>query len=175
MADARDFPGDHMIAQTITPAHDVARYKGARWPDWRTPPELFAALHAEFGFTVDAAASDENHLLPRYWTQETDGLAQSWAGEVVFCNPPYGSETKKWTRKAREEAAKGATAVLLIPASTDTAWWHDDVMQAAEVRLTRGRVNFLSPTGTVLPGSSLHGSAIAVFLPGHQGRRASQA
>ena len=150
------------------PAHDVARYKGARWPDWRTPPELFAALHREFGFTVDAAASDANALLPRYWTAETDGLAQSWAGEVVWCNPPYGAETKKWTRKAREEAAKGATAVLLIPASTDTAWWHDDVMQAAEVRFIRGLLSFIRPDGSRGHGG-VQGSAVVIFLPGHQG------
>ncbi len=153
----------------VYPPHDVARYQGARWPDWRTPPALFAALHAEFGFTVDAAASDANALLPRYWTAETDGLAQSWAGEVVWCNPPYGSETKKWTRKAREEAAKGATVVLLIPASTDTAWWHDDVMQATEVRLIRGRVNFRAPDGGRLPGGGLQGTAVVVFRTGHAG------
>ena len=67
--------------------------------DWETPQSLFDKLHEHFHFTLDAAASDSNHKLPRYYTKETDGLAQDWGGERVFCNPPYGNvETGLWTQ-----------------------------------------------------------------------------
>lgn len=64
--------------------------------DWRTPPDLFAALHREFNFTVDAAATPANALLPRFFTRENDAFAQDWRGERVFCNPPYGRDSGKW-------------------------------------------------------------------------------
>lgn len=64
--------------------------------DWRTPRDLFASLHREFNFTVDAAATPANALLPRFWTRENDAFAQDWRGERVFCNPPYGRDSGKW-------------------------------------------------------------------------------
>lgn len=67
---------------------------------WETPQSLFDELNAEFHFTLDAAASDTNHKCDRYFTEQDDGLRQSWAGETVFCNPPYGrKETGEWTKK----------------------------------------------------------------------------
>lgn len=68
--------------------------------DWETPQDLFDRLNDEFHFTLDAAASDHNHKLPRYYTEKEDGLAQDWKGERVFCNPPYGNkETGLWSEK----------------------------------------------------------------------------
>jgi phage N-6-adenine-methyltransferase len=118
------------------------RYNG-NGREWATPPDLFDALHQEFGFTVDACATARNAKLPRYWTEAQDGLIQDWRNERVFMNPPYGREIYPWTRKASTSGA--AVVVGLLPASTDLAWWHEDVIAArAEVRYLRGRVRFLT-------------------------------
>lgn len=111
---------------------------------WETPQAFFDQLNAEFHFTLDAAASDKNHKCSRYYTAETDGLMQNWQGETVFCNPPYGAaETGIWTRKCYEEGKKaGTTCVLLIPARTDRASFHDYIYNKAEVRFVRGRLKF---------------------------------
>ena len=80
-------------------------------------------MHEEFNFTLDAAANEYNHLLPKYYTEETDGLAHSWERERVFCNPPYdGVELPKWINKALKREAD--ISVLLLPASIDTPWFH---------------------------------------------------
>jgi phage N-6-adenine-methyltransferase len=129
--------------------------------EWPTPPELFAALDAEFGFTLDPCATPENAKCGTFYTAEDDGLAQPWAPHVVFCNPPYGANlTGKWVRKACEESRLGATVVLLIPARVDTRWWHDYCAKA-EVRFLRGRVQFV---GSI--ASAPFPSAIVVFQPG---------
>ena len=124
---------------------------------WQTPPEFFAALHAEFAFTLDAAASHDNALLDRYFTEEMDGLAQSWMGERVFCNPPYDASLYAWVRKASLREA--AVTVMLLPASVDTAWFHDfiwcvpdaypcnalgceNARARVDVRFLRGRLRF---------------------------------
>lgn len=92
-----------------------------------TPPDWFAEMHARFRFTLDAAASDENHKLPRYFTRQTDGLSQSWAGERVFCNPPF-SRLGEWVRKAWAETHRTPLIVLLLPANrTEQPWWQDHV------------------------------------------------
>lgn len=111
---------------------------------WETPQKLFDDLDAEFHFTLDAAASDENHKCERYYTQEEDGLQQNWGGETVFCNPPYGNkETGLWTEKCCREGQKpGTTVVLLIPARTDRASFHDYILGKAEIRFLRGRLKF---------------------------------
>jgi phage N-6-adenine-methyltransferase len=79
--------------------------------EWETPAALFAALDAEFGFDLDAAATDENAKCPRYFTKATDALRQRWEG-VVFLNPPYGHQVGRWVRKAHEEAQRGATVSM---------------------------------------------------------------
>ena len=111
---------------------------------WETPKNLFDTLNEEFHFTLDAAASDANHKCPRYFTEEQDGLLQDWGGETVFCNPPYGrKETGLWTKKCYEESCKpGTTVVLLIPARTDRASFHDYIIGKAELRFLRGRLQF---------------------------------
>lgn len=93
---------------------------------------------------LDAAASDENHKCVRYFAQNDDGLRQNWEGETVFCNPPYGNkETGLWTEKCYREGQKpGTTVVLLIPARTDRASFHDYVLGKAEIRFLRGRLKF---------------------------------
>ena len=146
----------------------VRKYEGDRREDWRTPRDFFERLHAEFGFTLDAAASDENHLLPKYFTRETDGLGHSWNGETVWVNPPYGPNVKQWTAKACEEAAGGATVVMLVFSYTDSEWFRRDVMRASEVRFIRGRLIFGHGEGK--PSSNApHGSMVVVWRPGESG------
>ena len=110
--------------------------------DWETPQALFDELDREFHFTLDAAASPTNAKCVKYYTKENNGLAQNWCGETVFCNPPYGSKaTGEWTRKCYEEAQKpGTVVVLIIPARTDRASFHDYILNKAEIRFLRGRL-----------------------------------
>jgi len=108
---------------------------------WSTPQDTFDALADEFGpFDLDVCATPENAKCSRYYTKEDDGLAHPWYGRC-WMNPPYGREIKAWMRKAYEESQRGATVVCLVPARTDTAWWHDYAMNG-EVRFLRGRLKF---------------------------------
>jgi len=106
-----------------------------------TPQWLFDSLYAEFGFTLDPCASPDNAKCDNYYTADDDGLTQSWQGHIVFCNPPY-SETALWVEKALNESQGNCTIVMLLPASTDTRWFHDFVYNQAEVRFLKGRVTF---------------------------------
>lgn len=109
--------------------------------DWETPQAFFDRLNERYKFTLDAAASQDNAKCDRYFTEEDDALTQPWEG-VVFCNPPYSHGIGKWVRKGFEEACNGSTVVMLIPARTDTAWFHDYVMKARSVTFIRGRMRF---------------------------------
>lgn len=109
--------------------------------EWSTPEDVFAGLDSEFGFTLDAAASPDNHKCEKYFTKEDNGLIKDWAGERVYINPPY-SEISKWMRKAFWEYREGVTVVALIPSRTDTRWWHKYVMRASEIRFIKGRLTF---------------------------------
>ena len=140
--------------------------------EWPTPARLFAALDAEFRFTLDVCASESNAKCARYFTREVDGLAQDWGGPA-WMNPPYGVEIGKWVAKAQRESRR-SVVVCLLPARTDTGWWHDHVMRADEVRFIRGRLSF----GGVRQeerraASGAHNapfpSVVAVFLPGIEG------
>ena len=107
---------------------------------WYTPHDFYAALNGEFNFTLDPCATDENHKTDKYYTKETDGLSQSWDGERVFMNPPYGRVIGDWMKKASEAKS---LVVCLVPARTDTRWWHDYVIGGgAEVRFIKGRLKF---------------------------------
>ena len=108
--------------------------------EWETPQLFFDALNAEYHFDVDVCATENNAKCERYYTKEQDGLSQQWKG-VCWMNPPYGREIGKWMRKAYESSLYGATVVCLVPARTDTAWWHDYAMKG-EVEFVRGRLKF---------------------------------
>ena len=138
------------------------RYNG-NGREWGTPPEVFEPLDREFRFTLDPCAAD-GRLCHRYFTEADNGLEQDWSRDRVFMNPPYGREIYAWTRKARAEADRGALVVGLLPASTDLAWWHDDVVGAgAEVRYLRGRVRFI--TGGPYRASGFFASVVVVWRP----------
>ena len=112
--------------------------------DWATPQDFFDKLDAEFHFTLDPCADDQNHKCEKYFTEEQDGLSQDWSGERVFCNPPYGRDVPKWVKKCFDEVYSGncICAVMLLHARTDTRWFHDYIYQRAEVRFVKGRLKF---------------------------------
>ena len=104
---------------------------------WETPSEVYAELDSEFGFDFDPCPSrDPSEAGMSLFG--TDGLAVSWTGKRVFCNPPYGPGVDRWLAKAREPIL----AVYLLPSRTDTRWWHDHAMKADEIRFLRGRLRF---------------------------------
>ena len=112
--------------------------------DWATPQDFFDKLNEEFRFTLDPCADDYNHKCAKYYTKDQDGLKQDWAGEIVFCNPPYGRDVSKWARKCFQEVYSGKCkcAVILLPARTDTRWFHDCIYKRAEIRFVKGRLKF---------------------------------
>lgn len=110
--------------------------------EWSTPQDFFDKLNNEFHFTLDPCSTDQNAKCKKHYTKDQDGLKQSWAGETVYCNPPYGREIGAWCRKCYEHFMGGGTAVMLIPARTDTSWFHDWIYGKAEIRFIRGRLRF---------------------------------
>ena len=130
--------------------------------DWETPQDLFDRLDGEYHFTLDPASSDGNAKCARHYTPAEDGLAQDWSGETVFCNPPYGRELPKWVAKAATEAGKPDTlVVLLVPARTDTRWFHDYLYHRASLTFLKGRLHF--ETGGVAGQPAPFPSMIAVL------------
>jgi phage N-6-adenine-methyltransferase len=129
---------------------------------WATPQAFYDQLHAEFGFTLDVCALPENAKCPRYVTPCEDGLAQDWTRDVCWMNPPYGRVIGHWMRKAYESAQQGATVVCLVPARTDTRWWHDYAMRG-EIRFIKGRLKFGdAKTNAPFP------NAVVIFRPAEQ-------
>lgn len=106
---------------------------------WATPQKFFDELNKEFNFTLDPCAIPENAKCEKYYTPEDDGLTKDWNNETVFCNPPYGREIGKWVQKCYE--TKGLV-VALLPARTDTRWFHDFIYGKAEIRFIKGRLKF---------------------------------
>lgn len=112
--------------------------------EWATPQTVFDELNKEFNFTLDPAATSENAKCQRFFTKEQDGLKQDWSGETVFCNPPYGREIGKWVEKCYNEHIKNnITVVMLIPARTDTTYFHEYIYNRSEIRFIKGRIKFI--------------------------------
>lgn len=111
--------------------------------NWATPDPLYRRLHRIFHFTLDAAASAENAKCKRFFTKEMDALTRSWGTHTVFCNPPFGRVIRDWMEKALDASRRGATVVMLVPARTDTSWFHEVAMRhASKVIFIRGRLKF---------------------------------
>jgi len=108
--------------------------------EWFTPPDLYSLLHSHFNFTLDPCTSAENPLATaRFFTEETNGLSASWANERVFCNPPY-ADVALWLKKATTE---NVMCVFLIPARTDTKYFHDFIFKKADwIIFLKGRLKF---------------------------------
>ena len=108
---------------------------------WATPQDFFDQQNLAYGpFDIDVCADETNAKCPVYFDKSANGLSQNWTGKC-WMNPPYGRDIGKWMRKAYESSLKGATVVCLVPARTDTAWWHDYAMKGA-VTFIRGRLKF---------------------------------
>lgn len=134
--------------------------------EWETPQSLFDKLNQEFHFTFDAAATKENSKCGSSYADILgDALTITWhyhsQGGAIWLNPPY-SKIGRFIQKAYFESVVGnATIVCLIPARTDTKWWHEYVMRAGEVRLIKGRLKFNGSKN-----SAPFPSAIVIFYPG---------
>jgi len=128
--------------------------------EWATPAAFFAALDAEFHFDLDPCATPRNAKCSDFFDKDTDGLSKSWGGRKVFCNPPYGRAIRQWVRKCWEESRNpGTLVVALLPARTDTAWFHDYIYRRArEIRFVRGRLHFNES-----PNSAPFPSMIVIF------------
>jgi phage N-6-adenine-methyltransferase len=135
---------------------------------WPTPQSTFDALDREFGFETDVCAIASNAKCGHYFSPEMDGLAQDWRG-VCWMNPPYGRSISKWMRKAYESSLQGSTVVCLVPARTDTAWWHDYAM-LGEIRFIRGRLQFNGVKDAPFPSAVVVFSAKADRSPKGQDR-----
>lgn len=107
---------------------------------WATPQEFYDKLDAEFSFELDVCAIDSDAKCDKYYSPEEDGLQQVWEG-TCWMNPPYGRAIGSWVKKAYESSLNGATVVCLLPARTDTKWWHEYCMKG-EVRFVKGRLKF---------------------------------
>jgi phage N-6-adenine-methyltransferase len=127
--------------------------------DWETPAELYAVLNAEFHFDLDPCANCQNAKCARYFTENDDGLLQPWTG-IVWVNPPYGRGIAHWLDKALLSANAGATVVCLVPARTDTRWWHRYCMSSDEIRLLDRRLTFAGADN-----KATFPAAIVVFRP----------
>lgn len=119
--------------------------------EWETPQDLFDALDSIYHFTLDACASIDNYKVAKYYTKEDDGLSKSWEGEKVWCNPPYGRGiTGLWVKKAYDEwysnydLTKPTIIVMLLPARTDTKWFHDYLCFNNNIKIDfiKGRLKF---------------------------------
>ena len=108
--------------------------------NWATPQDLFDNLNDLYQFELDVCASKDNAKCKTFFTVEEDGLTQDWKGSC-WMNPPYGREIGKWMAKAYESSKNGAKVVCLVPARTDTAWWHDYAMNG-KITFIRGRLKF---------------------------------
>ena len=108
--------------------------------DWETPQDLFDRLNRMFAFELDVAADAQNHKVESYFDRERNGLVHEWANRN-WMNPPYGKEIVAWVEKADAEGKKVKLTVALLPARTDTRWYHKFCAQWHSIFL-RGRLRF---------------------------------
>lgn len=126
--------------------------------EWATPQDLFDRLNLIYGFDIDVCANSDNAKCEIYYTPMQNGLKQNWYG-TCWMNPPYGRGIGAWIKKAYEESLNGCTVVCLIPARTDTSWWHDYVIKG-KIEFLRGRLKFNGHKN-----SAPFPSAIVIFEP----------
>lgn len=132
--------GERMNTETMFSSKDQT---------WETPKDFFKKLDDEFHFTLDPCCSKETAKCGKFYTEKENGLVQDWQGETVFINPPYGREISKWVQKSYEESKKENTlCVMLIPARTDTKWFHEYIYHNAEIRFLKGRLKFGNATNS---------------------------
>jgi site-specific DNA-methyltransferase (adenine-specific) len=137
--------------------------------EWETPNSLYKPLEKEFNIMLDVCATEENKKCALYFNKKLNGLTSDWriVGEFgklgkVACwmNPPYGREIGAWVKKADKEKRRGVTTVALLPARTDTKWFHDYIYNKAEIRFLKGRIRFVDAKA-----SAPFPSMIVIFKP----------
>jgi site-specific DNA-methyltransferase (adenine-specific) len=102
----------------------------------RTPVDIWENLSKEFNFTLDACASDENHLLEKYYTKNNSCLNHSWSGETVYCHPMFDMQIGKFVEKCyKENVENNVECVMLIPASTHTRYFHKHIYNKPNVEV----------------------------------------
>lgn len=108
--------------------------------EWETPQDFFDELDKEFHFELDVAASCENYKCDWFFTSDENGLEEDWGTVTVWCNPPY-SNIKEWAKKCSDHRG---VAVMLVPARTDTKWFHEYCYNKpyVEIRFIKGRLKF---------------------------------
>lgn len=113
--------------------------------DWETPENLFETLNREFNFTLDVAASGNNKKCNKFISENEDAMKKTWGKNICWLNPPYGKGYKisAWVKKSYDESQNGSTVVMLIPARTNTNWFHDYCLKYGEVRFIKGRPKFV--------------------------------
>ena len=115
----------------------------SKYDTWETPQWLFDELNDEFNFTLDVCADHNTNKCKNYFDLEKNGLKQEWSNEICWMNPPYGKKIGQWIQKAHYEAQKGNTTIVaLLPARTDTKWFHDYIYNQHEIRFLKGRLKF---------------------------------
>lgn len=114
--------------------------------DWETPQSLFNEWNTTYNFELDVCALPENAKCERFFSPFENGLIQNWSPHRCWMNPPYGKDIIHWVKKAAEEFHKGATVVALLPARTDTKWFHTYVLPYAKITFLKGRVKFVGAT-----------------------------
>lgn len=133
--------------------------------DWETPADLFLTLNRRWGFEIDAAASEANAKAKIFFTKEQDGLTRDWSG-ITWVNPPYGRVVGQWVKKGLIESSRwGVPVVMLLAARTDTLYFHNYIMKAAEIFFIKGRLRFV---GSLYPAP--FPSMIVVFDSVHAPR-----
>lgn len=118
--------------------------------DWATPQYLFDQLDAKYGpFMLDVCATDANKKCRFFFNEEMDGLAQDWHSTFmhnnrVWMNPPYGRTIGHWVEKAYRQSKRGCLVCCLLPARTDTRWFHDFIYNKPNVTIefVKGRLKF---------------------------------
>ncbi|SRR3990167_7056160 len=112
--------------------------------EWATPQGFYNKLNTMFGpFTLDPASTKENAKCSKFYTVEDDGLKQDWSNNVIYNNPPYGKDLKRWVEKGYLESLKPNTkVVMLLPARTDTKSFHQYCMKAYKIYFVKGRLKF---------------------------------
>lgn len=110
--------------------------------EWATPQKLYDELNKEFNFTLDPCCTKENHKCSTYYTKEDNGLQKEWGGIQFIVTHLIGREISKWIKKAYEENLKGVKVVMLLPARTDTKWFHEYIYNKHEIRFIKGRLKF---------------------------------
>jgi site-specific DNA-methyltransferase (adenine-specific) len=118
--------------------------------EWGTPLTLYKKLDEEFHFETDPCTTQDNPLKTYvFYTKKENGLKQKWYGNT-FINPPYGKNAYEWVKEAakRQNENTADTIVMLLPARTDTKWFHEYILNKPniEIRFLKGRITFVGAT-----------------------------